>query len=55
MPTTAGVIGNRNSHVYHRPNCPNAARIAERNRVSFDSETAAKSVGYRPGRDCHRE
>ena len=30
-----GVIGNRNSRVYHRPNCPGAARIAERASFAF--------------------
>jgi hypothetical protein len=50
----AKVIGNRQSLVYHRPTCANAARIAERNRVTFDSEEAAAAVGYRPGKDCHK-
>jgi hypothetical protein len=49
------VIGNRRSLVYHRPTCPNAAKMAEKNRVAFDCEAAAAAAGYRPGRDCHRE
>jgi methylphosphotriester-DNA--protein-cysteine methyltransferase len=49
------VIGNRRSFVYHRPTCANAARIAEKHRVTFDSEAAAAAAGYRPGRAGHRE
>lgn len=55
VPETAGVIGNRNSHIYHRPGCPNGAKIAEKNRVAFDSPADAVAVGYRPGKDCHKE
>lgn len=51
---TAEVVGNRRSLVYHRPSCSNAARIAEKNRVSFDSEAAAVKAGYRPGKDCFK-
>jgi hypothetical protein len=51
---TCEVVRNRRILVYHRPSCSNAARIAGRNRVSFDSETVAVKAGYRPGKDCHR-
>jgi hypothetical protein len=40
----ATVIGNRRSLIYHRPTCPNAARIAERNRVTFPSDAAAAAA-----------
>jgi methylphosphotriester-DNA--protein-cysteine methyltransferase len=36
------------------PSCSNAARVAEKNRVTFDSEAAAVKAGYRPGKDCHK-
>lgn len=48
------VLGNRNSKVYHRLTCPNAAKIAERNRASFPTDAAAKEAGYRPGRCCFK-
>lgn len=50
----AKVIGNQSSRVYHRATCPNAAKIAARNRVSFSSARAASAAGYRAGRDCFR-
>src|SRR5262245_50705498 len=31
------IIGNRNSHIYHLPNCPDYSRVAERNRIYFDT------------------
>jgi methylphosphotriester-DNA--protein-cysteine methyltransferase len=48
------VNGNRRSLLYHKPSCPNAARVAPANRVRFDSEAAAAAAGYRPGKDCLR-
>jgi Metal binding domain of Ada len=49
----ATVIANRRTFIYHRPGCPNAARISPRNRVTFGSPAAAETAGYRPGNDCH--
>src|SRR5262249_42158480 len=46
-PQAAGVIGNRRSHVYHRPTCPGAARMSEGNRVAFASADEAEKAGYR--------
>ena len=45
-------IGNKRSHVFHKPGCKNAASISPENRVPFDTSDAAKKAGYRPGRDC---
>jgi micrococcal nuclease len=51
--TVAGmIVANRNSGLYHGANCRNAARIAERNRVSSDTSEHARQAGYRPARDC---
>jgi endonuclease YncB( thermonuclease family) len=50
----AEVVGNRQSMVYHRATCANAARIAPANRTVFASEAAAAAAGYRPGRDCYK-
>jgi endonuclease YncB( thermonuclease family) len=49
----ATVIANRRSFIYHRPGCPNAARVSEKNRVSFGSPAVAEAAGYRPAKDCH--
>jgi endonuclease/exonuclease/phosphatase family metal-dependent hydrolase len=46
------VRGNRNSQIYHLPECPAFSRVAERNRVAFASEEAAVSAGYREAGNC---
>jgi hypothetical protein len=45
------VIANRRSLVYHRPECPNAARILPRNRITCNSPGRAEAAGYGPGKD----
>jgi micrococcal nuclease len=52
VPQTAGVVGNRRSHVYNKPACRGAAATAEKNRVTFASEAEAEKAGYRKARDC---
>ena len=47
VPQTAGVMGNRRSHVYHKPNCRGAAEMNEKNRIEFVSEAEAEKAGYR--------
>jgi len=46
------VRGNRRSHIYHWPGCPNYDDIAEYNRVEFPSATAGATAGYRAARNC---
>ena len=41
------IIGNRRSHIYHRPECPNYSQIAPHNQVAFNN--VAEAVGYRLG------
>jgi endonuclease YncB( thermonuclease family) len=48
------IIGNRNSKIYHLPNCPDYSKVSERNRVSFKSESEAEAAGYRKARNCSR-
>ena len=36
------IIGNRKSHIYHRPDCPNYSQVAPHNRVAFNSAAAAQ-------------
>jgi hypothetical protein len=52
VPLVASVIGNRRSHVYHKPTCRAAAVMSEKNRVTFASEVEAEKAGYRKARDC---
>lgn len=44
--------GNRNSKVYHRPDCPNYLSMAPANRVLFSSAVAAEREGYRLAANC---
>jgi endonuclease YncB( thermonuclease family) len=54
-PVTSGVIiGNRNSRVYHRPDCPDYAKVSERNRVYFKTVEEAERAGYRVAGNCPR-
>ena len=46
------VIGNRKSHIYHRPDCPNYSQVAPRNRVAFNSAAEAAGAGYRLSGNC---
>ena len=45
-------IGNRRTHVYYKPGCPNVASISPGNRIPFNSAGAAEAAGFRPGKDC---
>ena len=47
-PPTGPVIANRASGIYHLPGQRHYRDVAERNRVYFDSEDAARAAGYRP-------
>jgi len=46
-PAAGKIIGNVRSRVYHVPGQPTYGRVAERNRVYFDSEAEAIRQGYR--------
>jgi hypothetical protein len=41
------IIGNRKSHIYHRPDCPNYSQVAPHNRAAFNSAAEAEASGYR--------
>lgn len=45
-------IGNRNSRRFHRDGCPEARRIAHRNRIVFSKQWDAYWAGYSPSREC---
>jgi micrococcal nuclease len=44
------VIGNRVSRLYHLPGQEHYGDVAERNRVYFESEAAARAAGFEPAR-----
>jgi micrococcal nuclease len=42
VPVTAGVVGNRRTHLYHAPHCRGAATTSDKNRVAFTSREEAE-------------
>ena len=46
------IIGNKNSKIYHREDCPGALKMSESNKVFFNSIEEAKSAGYKPAGNC---
>jgi len=46
------VRGNKNSRIYHRPDCPSYDQIVAKNRVEFPSAAAATAEGYRIAGNC---
>jgi Metal binding domain of Ada len=53
LSTAAGaVVGNKNSKIYHRPDCPGFKTISEKNRVNFASAAEAEKAGYRIAKNC---
>lgn len=45
-------LANKNSHILHRPSCPQGQKTAPANRVKIDSKTEALLQGYSPCRSC---
>jgi endonuclease YncB( thermonuclease family)/methylphosphotriester-DNA--protein-cysteine methyltransferase len=51
--TLAGAImGNKNSKIFHRPNCPGYNSVSEKNQVRFKSVEEAEAAGYRAAKNC---
>lgn len=50
--TTGEIIGNKNSKIYHRPNCPGYNSVSEKNQVRFKSVEEAEAAGYRAAKNC---
>lgn len=53
---TNSVVASKNStsKVYHFPWCPSASKIADKNKLTFATETAAISAGYTLAGNCQR-
>ena len=45
-------VGSKNGRKYHFPWCPGAQRIAEENKVWFNSVEEARAAGYDPASNC---
>ncbi|HEY3244414.1 MAG TPA: hypothetical protein VGM03_13800 [Phycisphaerae bacterium] len=51
-PASSGVVGSRNSNVYHRPDCEWAQKIAPGNLVKYNSAKEAAADGRKPCGKC---
>jgi hypothetical protein len=52
QPLSGQIIGNRNSRVYHRPDCPDYQKVSEKNRVYFSTTEEAEREGFRQAGNC---
>lgn len=50
--TDLRIKGNKNSHIYHLPGCPNYNDISDHNVVWFRTHEDAKKAGYRMAKNC---
>ena len=46
------IVGNRRSHIFHRPDCPDYLKVSPANRVLFATSAEAEAAGYRAARNC---
>jgi deoxyribonuclease-1 len=46
------IIGNKNSKIYHRPDCPGYKNVSEKNQAVFNSVAEAEAAGYRAAKNC---
>jgi hypothetical protein len=51
-PSTATIIGNKRSKVYHLQGCSGFTTVERRNRVPFASAAEAEAAGYRRAGNC---
>lgn len=50
--TEESYVGNKRTYILHRPSCPLAAKVNEKNRIVFKNRTDAIKIGYSPCRKC---
>lgn len=50
--TEGAYVASKNSNKYHLPDCSGAKRIAEHNKIWFNSKEEAESLGYTPAANC---
>lgn len=50
--TEGPVQGNPQSKIYHVPGCPGYGSVSHTNRVTFATEAAARTAGYRKAKNC---
>ncbi len=50
--TASHYIGNKRSYVFHKPDCPYAAKVPEKNKIIFRDRLDAIKIGYAPCKRC---
>ncbi len=50
--TESHYIGNKRSYVLHKPSCPQASKMPEKNRIIFRNRLDPIKIGYTPCRRC---
>ncbi|MGI6116951.1 MAG: Ada metal-binding domain-containing protein [Bilifractor sp.] len=50
--TESSYVGNVNSKIFHRPDCPSVKRMKEKNKRVFSSRQEAVNSGYKACKDC---
>src|SRR5262249_4891984 len=48
----AQIVGDRDSKIYYRSDCPDYLRVSGPNRETFQSEASAVAAGYRKAKSC---
>lgn len=52
-PSPDGYIGNKNSRIFHLPDCGSVEAMSEKNKVSFSARQEAADKGYTPCANCN--
>jgi micrococcal nuclease len=50
--TASSYVGNKRTYVFHRPDCPYAGKVPEKNRIIFRNRLDAIKIGYTPCKRC---
>jgi micrococcal nuclease len=50
--TASSYVGNKRTYVFHRPDCPYAGKIPEKNKIIFRNRLDAIKIGYTPCKRC---
>lgn len=53
-PENKRIIGNRNSKIYHHPDCPGYNRVSAKNSEYFTDAISAEEAGYTAAKNCKR-
>ncbi|MCE1228177.1 MAG: hypothetical protein LWX11_01615 [Firmicutes bacterium] len=52
LPTATGIVGNKDSKVYHNANCRLASKMKPEHKTTFASKAEAEKAGYKACKVC---